>query len=43
VVTRDGQKILARAKALAAQHETALKVRLGVERHRMLIETLREF
>ena len=36
-------KILARAKTLAAQHETVLKDKLGAERHRMLIETLREF
>jgi DNA-binding MarR family transcriptional regulator len=42
-VTRDGQKILAHAKTLAAQHETALKLKLGPERHRVLIETLREF
>ena len=42
-LTRDGQKILARAKTLAAQHEAALKVKLGPERYRLLIETLREF
>jgi DNA-binding MarR family transcriptional regulator len=42
-LTRDGQKILARAKALAAEHETALKERLGPERHRLLLDSLREF
>jgi DNA-binding MarR family transcriptional regulator len=42
-LTRDGQKLLARAKALAAQHEAALKQKIGAERHRVLIETLREF
>lgn len=42
-LTRDGQKILARAKTLAAQHETSLKDKLGAERHRLLIDALREF
>lgn len=42
-LTADGQKTLARAKALAAQHETALKEKLGVERHRLLLESLRDF
>ena len=42
-LTRDGQTLLARAKALAAQHEAALKEKLGGERHRLLLETLREF
>jgi DNA-binding MarR family transcriptional regulator len=42
-LTREGQKILTRAKTLAAQHETALKDKLGSERHSLLIETLREF
>ena len=42
-LTRDGQKMLARAKTLAAQHEAALKAKLGAERYRLLIETLREF
>src|SRR4029078_8786835 len=40
-LTAEGQKILARAKVLAAQHEAALKERLGAERHRLLLETLR--
>lgn len=42
-LTHDGQKILTRAKALAGQHEAALKEKIGAERHRLLIETLREF
>jgi len=42
-LTAEGQKILARAKVLAAQHEAALKERLGAERHRLLLETLRAF
>ena len=40
-LTRDGQKILARAKALAAQHEAGLKSKLGAEPYRLLIETMR--
>jgi DNA-binding MarR family transcriptional regulator len=42
-LTREGIKLLARAKALAAQHEAALKEKLGGERYRLLLETLREF
>jgi DNA-binding MarR family transcriptional regulator len=42
-LTREGQRVLARAKTLAAQHEASLKDRLGAERYRPLIETLREF
>ena len=42
-LTRDGQKLLARAKALAAQHEVALKEKLGGERHAALLEALRQF
>ena len=42
-LTRDGQKLLARAKTLAAQHESALKEKFGSDRHRLLLETLREF
>jgi DNA-binding MarR family transcriptional regulator len=42
-LTADGQKILARAKMLAAQHEAALKEKLGAERHRLLLESLRAF
>jgi DNA-binding MarR family transcriptional regulator len=42
-LTRDGQKLLPRAKALAAQHEAALKEKFGTERYRLLLETAREF
>ena len=42
-LTREGQKVLARAKALAEEHETALKQRLGAERHKVLLETLKGF
>jgi DNA-binding MarR family transcriptional regulator len=42
-LTRDGQKLLMRAKALAAQHEAALKEKFGAERYRVVLETLREF
>jgi DNA-binding MarR family transcriptional regulator len=42
-LTRDGKTLLTQAKALAAQHEAALKERVGVERYRVLLETLREF
>jgi DNA-binding MarR family transcriptional regulator len=42
-LTRDGEKVLARAKALAAEHEAALKEKLGADAHRRLLEMLREF
>lgn len=42
-LTRDGQKLLAQAKALATQHETALQSRLGVEKYRLVLDTLRNF
>jgi DNA-binding MarR family transcriptional regulator len=42
-LTGQGQKTLARAKALAAQHEAALKEKLGAEHHQALLESLREF
>jgi DNA-binding MarR family transcriptional regulator len=42
-LTRDGQKLLARARTLAAQHEAALKQKVGAERYRMLLEALQEF
>ncbi len=42
-LTRSGQKILARAKTLAAQHEAVLMQKLGAEAYRLFIETLREF
>jgi len=40
-LTREGRKILSRAKALAAQHEAALKQKLGRDSYRLLITTLR--
>jgi len=42
-LTREGEKVLARAKALATQHETALKQKLGPARYQLLLATLREF
>jgi DNA-binding MarR family transcriptional regulator len=42
-LTRTGQTRLRRAKALAAQHEAGLLVKLGAENHRLLLETLRAF
>jgi DNA-binding MarR family transcriptional regulator len=42
-LTREGQRVLARAKTLSEQHETKLMQRLGQERYQLLIETLREF
>ncbi|HXZ47011.1 MAG TPA: MarR family transcriptional regulator [Pseudolabrys sp.] len=41
-LTREGQKVLARAKTLAARHETALKQKLGPARYQLLLATLRE-
>jgi DNA-binding MarR family transcriptional regulator len=40
-LTGDGQKILKRAKMLAAVHETRLDERLGAEARKLLINTLR--
>ncbi len=42
-LTREGQKVLARAKTLAAQHEAALKQKLGPARYQLLLAALREF
>ena len=42
-LTRSGQKMLAQAKALAAQHEAVLMQKLGAQAYRLFIETLREF
>ena len=42
-LTSAGQKLLARAKVLAAQHEAALRAKIGAERYRLLLDTLREF
>jgi DNA-binding MarR family transcriptional regulator len=40
-LTRDGQRILKRAKALAALHEARLIAKLGRERHRLAMNALR--
>jgi DNA-binding MarR family transcriptional regulator len=42
-LTREGQKVLAHATALAEQHEAALRHKLGPERYQALLEMLREF
>jgi DNA-binding MarR family transcriptional regulator len=42
-LTREGQRVLARAKSLSDQHEAALIKRLGAERYKILMETMREF
>jgi DNA-binding MarR family transcriptional regulator len=42
-LTREGQRVLARAKTLSDQHEAKLMQRFRPERYRLLIETLREF
>lgn len=42
-LTRDGGRLLARAKSLSDQHEAGLLKRLGPERYRMLMDALREF
>jgi DNA-binding MarR family transcriptional regulator len=40
-LTREGQRLLTQAKALAAQHEVALQEKLGAERHRILLDLLK--
>jgi DNA-binding MarR family transcriptional regulator len=42
-LTRDGQRVLARAKALSDEHEAGLVKRLGSERYKLLLDALREF
>ncbi len=42
-LTRDGQRMLARAKALSEEHEAGLIRRLGPERYQLLLEAFREF
>ncbi len=42
-LTRQGDKVLAQAKRLAAEHEAALQEKLGAENYRRLLEMLREF
>jgi hypothetical protein len=41
-LTRDGNRMLKRAKALAATHESRLSATLGPDRHSLLLEVLRE-
>jgi DNA-binding MarR family transcriptional regulator len=41
-LTRAGQTTLKQAKALAAQHEASLLPKLGAERYRLLLESLRD-
>jgi DNA-binding MarR family transcriptional regulator len=41
-LTAAGRTTLARAKSLAAQHESRLAENLGRERHEMLIRALRD-
>jgi DNA-binding MarR family transcriptional regulator len=41
-LTREGERILARAKALSDQHEAAVMKRLGTERYRLVLDALRE-
>lgn len=42
-LTKEGQKLLKRAKALAARHEARLTERLGVEARAQVLELLRVF
>lgn len=42
-LTRDGQRVLARAKALSDEHEAGLVKRFGPERYQLLLEAFREF
>jgi len=42
-LTAQGRALLTRAKALAARHEKRLTEKLGGERHKALLEALRDF
>jgi DNA-binding MarR family transcriptional regulator len=42
-LTRAGQTQLKQAKELAAQHEAALKPKLGAERYQLLLDAMRNF
>ena len=42
-LTRDGQKLLRRAKNLAASHEARLAEQLGPERHKLMLAILKDF
>jgi DNA-binding MarR family transcriptional regulator len=43
ILTREGQKSLKRMKSLAAEHETNLTKRLGLERREAVLAALRDF
>ena len=40
-LTREGERLLGRAKTLAAQHEKALQTKFGPDRHRALLDLLK--
>lgn len=42
-LTREGQKLLKQAKALAAQHEARLAEKLGAENRKAMLDILRQF
>jgi DNA-binding MarR family transcriptional regulator len=42
-LTREGQKLLAKANTLADEHEEALRAKLGPERHRVLLDALKAY
>lgn len=42
-LTREGQKLLARAKVLAAEHEAVIREKVGTERYPQLLELVRSF
>ncbi len=42
-LTPTGRTVLARAKSLAAEHESRLVERLGIARHEMLVRAMRDF
>ncbi len=42
-LTREGEKLLAKAKVLADEHESCLREQLGAERHQTLLAILKTF
>jgi len=42
-LTREGERLLTQAKALAEQHEAMLRQKFGAARYKRLLETLRKF
>jgi DNA-binding MarR family transcriptional regulator len=42
-LTSEGQKTLKRIKSLAARHEAHLSEKLGADKHRLMIDLLRDF